>query len=216
MNSNYTQLSYSQCGEDLIIARLVEYIKDKYNREIKYLDIGAFHPIHLSNTYYHYLNGATGILVEPNPTNNELFKRFRPLDLLINEGVGKYNGRLEYYIFNDDPALNTFSPEFRDKCIKREAILSETKEIIVFTLDQLISHYNINSIDLLSIDTEGTEFDILSEYSFRIKPKIICVETITPGGRTLPACIDLLKSKGYEFHASTHINTIMIDTNFFL
>jgi FkbM family methyltransferase len=43
-------------------------------------------------------------------------------------------------------------------------------------LDTLIDKYNINNIDFLKIDTEGTEPVILNDYSWKIKPTLMKIE----------------------------------------
>ena len=55
--------TYSQYGEDLILSSAIEYLKIDEN--ISYLDIGANHPMSLSNTYLLYKQGASGVLIEP-------------------------------------------------------------------------------------------------------------------------------------------------------
>ena len=61
--------SYAQMGEDLVCDHyLGEPLKGVY------LDIGAYEPIFLSNTYLFYKRGWTGITVEPNPLKSEMFR----------------------------------------------------------------------------------------------------------------------------------------------
>ncbi len=45
--------SYSQCGEDLIVKFILRDVMGE-KRNISYMDIGANHPIRLSNTYLFY------------------------------------------------------------------------------------------------------------------------------------------------------------------
>src|SRR5919106_1421865 len=56
-------VSYAQAGEDLVVNFIFESLKA---RTISYLDIGAYDPVYLSNTYYFYRRGHRGVLVEPN------------------------------------------------------------------------------------------------------------------------------------------------------
>jgi glycosyltransferase involved in cell wall biosynthesis len=56
------KISYSQCGEDIIIDFLLTWLKIK---NPTYLDIGANDPVKLSNTYYFYKKGSRGVLIEP-------------------------------------------------------------------------------------------------------------------------------------------------------
>jgi hypothetical protein len=56
--------SYSQCGEDLIVRCVFDFMKIP---SPTYLDIGAHHPQHLSNTFLFYQQGAHGVNIEPDP-----------------------------------------------------------------------------------------------------------------------------------------------------
>src|SRR5262245_48341427 len=58
------QTSYAQQGEDLILWNMCEFLKI---RQPTYLDIGAYDPIEINNTYLFYTRGCRGVLVEPNP-----------------------------------------------------------------------------------------------------------------------------------------------------
>ena len=54
----------AQQGEDLVVRSLCEHLELALRT---YLDIGANDPVIGSNTYLPYLDGARGVLVEPNP-----------------------------------------------------------------------------------------------------------------------------------------------------
>ena len=57
----YFRISFSQSGEDLI---LLKYLKNRKIEKGKYLDIGAFHPRWVSNTYLLHKKGFTGYCVD--------------------------------------------------------------------------------------------------------------------------------------------------------
>ena len=58
------QLSFSQCGEDL----LIDYVfKLRGIAQPSYIDIGANDPFYLNNTAIFYLRGCRGINIEANP-----------------------------------------------------------------------------------------------------------------------------------------------------
>ena len=56
INSEFSKISFSQFGEDLLINKIFKKIN--YG---KFLDLGSFHPIHYSNTFLLYLRGWRGI-----------------------------------------------------------------------------------------------------------------------------------------------------------
>ena len=56
------QYSFSQEGEDLVLARIFEGKKNGF-----YVDIGAHHPTRFSNTHYFYRRGWSGINIDAMP-----------------------------------------------------------------------------------------------------------------------------------------------------
>lgn len=99
------KISYSQCGEDLIIEQLFSVLG---RQKVSYLDVGAHHPTYLSNTYLFYKNGGHGVCVEPDPSLFVQFKKMRPKDINLNCGVGASNGVADFFIMSTS-TLNTFS-----------------------------------------------------------------------------------------------------------
>ncbi len=75
--------SYSQNGEDRILARIYE--RQRYGF---YVDIGAHHPFRFSNTYLLYKRGWNGINIDAMPKSMELFNKYRNRDINIECGVG--------------------------------------------------------------------------------------------------------------------------------
>ena len=66
---NYKQISYSQCGEDLIMNFIFNNLRIE---KPSYIDIGAHHPFWLSNTFFFYKKGSKGINIEANDYTNIL------------------------------------------------------------------------------------------------------------------------------------------------
>jgi len=75
--------SYSQHGEDVHILKLIDTLNINKQRDI-YIDVGANHPMDLSNTYLFYRKGYRGVAIEPNKELINLFKVFRKRDIAIN------------------------------------------------------------------------------------------------------------------------------------
>jgi hypothetical protein len=106
----YKKISFSQDGEDMVLASFYEGIK-KYKGF--YIDVGAHHPLRFSNTAFFYKKGWRGINIEPTPDLFKYFPRLRKNDINLNIGIG--NGeKLIFYIFNEG-AINTFDPLLADE-----------------------------------------------------------------------------------------------------
>lgn len=187
--------SYSQNGEDILIEKLFDknYIGN-------YLEIGAYHPSRLSNTYRFYKKGWRGIVVEPNPTVKNIFNKTRPKDKFINVGISDKNGYMDYYLFLI-PALNTFSKKEADKSIKNGHKLENIIKIQTIQIGEVID----DRIDFLSIDTEGFDEMILKSWPWKkYGPKVICVED---GRKRIKY---LLKNNGYVLSQKTKSNSIFV------
>lgn len=210
---NYKQLSYSQCGEDLIMNFLFNSLRiDKPS----YIDIGAHHPFWLSNTFFFYKKGSRGINIEPNPQLITQFYKHRKKDINLNIGISGSNDELEFYIMSA-PTMSTFSFDEAKRLEQETAFrIVAQKKIIVKHIQSVLDDYN-NGIfpDFLSLDVEGLEEEILSSIDFKNNfPKVICLETLSysenKNEKKETNLINYLIDKGYFIYGDTYINTIFV------
>lgn len=216
INDTHQKLSYSQCGEDLI----VDYVfRLRGIDRPSYLDIGANHPYYLSNTAYFYQKGGRGINVEANPYLSDQFKSARPEDITLNIGVGPTESELTFFIMEDN-TLSTFSKDECDSMIKNGKALKETKVVRLTTIQNILDeHYNGKFPDFLSIDIEGLDLEILKTIDYsKSTPLIICVEAAeyspSGAGKRKDELINFLVDKGYYEYANTNLNAIMVRRDF--
>lgn len=212
----WSQRSYSQCGEDLIIHflfRSAGIVKPSY------IDLGAHHPNHLSNTRLLYATGSRGINVEANPALIARFKRSRPRDINLNFGVGADESdgtTVDFYVM-DSATMSTFSLEEALR-LEAETSIKRTKTIQVPMrgVSSIIKEYCAGVFpDLLNVDIEGTDSLVvpaLTAAPFETRPKVICIETLTYSesgtARKRTDLIGAVEDAGYNVYADTHINTI--------
>lgn len=207
------EISYAQCGEDLIIDFALRQLGIVMPR---YLDIGAHHPTLMSNTYRFYRRGCRGVLVEPDPASHARLARARPGDRCLNIGAGYAIGPLPFYIMSE-PWLSTFSAEAKDQYLASGKVrLVAVQEIPVTPAGAIIAQHLPGGVDLVSIDTEGGELSILQSIDLtRARPAVFCVETLSYSPdrreRKLTECADHLRSQDYLVYADTYINTIFVD-----
>ena len=209
------KISYSQCGEDLI----VRYVFDMLNiANPTYLDIGAHDPTYLSNTKLFYDAGSRGVNVEPDPSLFAAFVAKRPLDVNLNVGVADRAGVLPFVVMIP-PTLNTFSRESADAAVEEGnggVSIEKVVDIQVRTIDDIIARHLPGGPDFLSVDVEGLDLEILKSLNYaRHRPKVICVETLTfacgTKGAKVPEIGAWLESQGYFLYADTYLNTIFVD-----
>lgn len=212
----FEKISYSQCGEDLILDHLFSWLKlDK----LTYLDIGAYHPMLLSNTYYFYQKGCNGVCVEPDPL---LFKEIalkRRNDVCLNIGVGVFSqDKARFYIMTS-PSLNTFSEEDARRYESYgQNKIKNVLDIPLLTVNDIIAQYFIQCPDFVSLDAEGLDLDIAKSFDFdRYRPLVFCIETLSYTEDNSEAktteIMDFMESKDYFVYADTFINTIFVDKN---
>ena len=159
--------SYSFGGADL----LVKYIF-KYQHEGFYLDIGCQHPISNNNTYLLHKKGWSGINIDLDEKNVELFKLHRPKDYNICSCISSVNNIKDLYFFHKGSPINT---------LESKTILNKKnytiKKISTVTLNSVLENIDIPHIDFMNLDVEGHEIDVLNGFNINLyKPKVICVE----------------------------------------
>jgi FkbM family methyltransferase len=204
--------SFSQAGED----RIVAFVFDALNmRRPSYLDIGAYHPYHLSNTALLYQSGSVGINVEPDPQSFARIQRHRRNDTNINAGVGVEPDRLTFYQLTA-PTLNTFSREAAEEAVEASRgrfRIESTIDVDVRTVPDILAGRPCP--DFLSLDVEGLDLAILRTMPrWNGLPIVVCVETITYSevgrGAKVPAIGEELAEHGFIAYADTNINTIFV------
>ncbi len=212
-HSDNSRASYSQCGEDLIIQQLIVVLGMK---NFRYLDIGAHHPSYLSNTYFFYLLGASGVCVEPDPSLFQEFIKLRPRDRHLNCGVGLVPGFADFFIMST-PTLNTFSSDEASRYVASgNHFISDQKKIEIQSVNQIIESNFVSCPNLVSLDIEGWDLIVLNSFDFdRYRPEIFCIETLSytedNSERKLTEIIEFMHQKDYVTYADTYINTIFVE-----
>lgn len=140
--------------------------------------------------------GWSGVLAEPNPFWHSALSKNRTAAIETKCVSSASNQTVSFVTTDDvDPELSGIASfadndHFADTRSKGKTITVET-----LSLDDLLRKYNAPKvIDYMSIDTEGSEFDILSAFSFDRDVRLISVET---NQNTDPKIDRLLTSKGY-------------------
>lgn len=205
--------SYSQSGEDLIIEQI--FVALGMDR-ITYLDLGANHPTRFSNTYLFYRSGGSGVCVEPDPTLQPLFRRWRSRDILLTCGVGAVEGEADFYIMTTN-TLNTFSIEEAQRIQRygRQRI-EQVIRLPLQPVNVILKQHFEACPNLISLDIEGMDFQILKSLDLgKWRPKVFCIETLTytedQTERKLNEILDYMTDKAYMVYGDTYINTIFVD-----
>jgi FkbM family methyltransferase len=196
-------MSFSQLGQDLEVLKFY-----KYKYEGFFIEIGASDGINLSNTYLLEKDYKwKGICVEPIPKIFKLLCNNRPNSLCCNNAV--YNDSNKDILFDIANNYDLLSGISKHIDHHKETVDSNKTQIIVktITFNDLLEKYNAPLfIDYLSLDTEGSELEILksvnlNKYTFGL----IDVEHnyIEPRRSQIR---ELLTSNGYNYIKANHLD----------
>jgi FkbM family methyltransferase len=207
----YGPLTYAQFGEDIIVLNAFTLLGVE---RPSFLDIGAHHPVHCSNTALLYARGSRGVCVEANPNLIPAFARLRPEDVMLNFGIGPVAGELEFFMIDENSGRNSFDLATAEGFVAAHPDFSirETRRIAVRTLDDTVSEYCGGMWpDFLSLDAEGLDHAILetSTITAQAGPRLICVETMSGEDHDVGASMSaLLTARGYTAFGRTLGNVI--------
>ena len=213
-NRRWRKASYSQCGEDLI----ADFVLGSLGVTAPiYLDIGANHPVYLSNTYKFYEKGGWGVCVEPDPGLCAEIRKQRPRDVCLNVGVG-VDGReaADFYVFATK-TLSTFVKEEAERYQSHgNEKIQEVRRVPLVPVNEILHDRFRQAPSFVSLDAEGIDLEILRAFDFvQFRPQVFCVETLTytenKSERKRTEIIDLMNAQGYWAYADTFINTIFVD-----
>ena len=169
----YFNISFSRSGDDIQLMKLINNSSPGV-----YVDIGSWHPIKASNTYYFYLRNWKGICIDPNPELASSFNKTRPKDIFINAGIGKSNAKLDYFMF-EESSMNTFSKEFIQRNNLQSKIIKEI-QVPIFSLKDVLDNIikENDRIDFFDIDVEGLDLEVLKTNDWeKYRPKVIIIES---------------------------------------
>ena len=170
----------SQLYQDVFASFVVGNRFDK-----TFLEFGATDGIDLSNSYMLELyEGWTGILSEPSPQWHEALIQNRKKTKIITKCIWSQSGKKLDFFMSDIGVFSTIN-DFIDNEIK--SIPGNTRQrkkggklVSVETIslnDVIIKYFNDTCPSYISIDTEGSEFEIIKAFNLdKYKPKLLTVE----------------------------------------
>jgi len=210
--------SYSIEAEDLVIQRLFDTVifKDR-TRTGFYLDIGAFHPIIHSNTYFFYLKGWRGVNVEPNPQYISEFAQLRPEDVTINAGLSDEAGLLNYHMFEFAMLNGFYDRDVVDYHVNLGQKYLGEKQVECIATPEFLTKYVTREIDFISLDIETREPPVLRTWDWVNKrPKLICIEIhgVTMADTLKSAYVDILGEKGYTLMSRIWQSAMFVDNKY--
>lgn len=197
----HTRVSYSQFGEDLILENLFPNRNDGF-----YVDVGAHHPSYLSNTRFFYQRGWTGLNIEPTSGGFSQLQRHRPKDINVRVAISSSHSKVR---FADAGPLSGIVDENYPHS-ETEGTITEIEAMpLSAVLDKWLSKNPTPTIDFLSVDCEGHDYEVLLSNDWdRHKPSVTLVEehkwdVESPIAR-------LMRDLGYVFLARAGLTNIYV------
>jgi FkbM family methyltransferase len=189
-------------GEDIFIRRFFKNEKKGF-----YVDIGCYHPIKGSLTYYLFKEGWKGLNVDLSKISVDLFKTARPNDHNINAAVTDFDGETFYYENGAINQQNSLISHSDNKKIKIQA----------YKLATLLNNLSISNIDYLNIDVEGSDFKVILSLDFsKYRPKLISIDQNIYNSEKIikNECHEFLSKKNYFLASKIGVTCIYIDNKY--
>jgi len=156
---SHATVSTSQNYQDVFAV-----VTNKFKRGF-FVELGATNGIDGSNTYMlEKLYGWNGLLVEPNPDCHDALMKNRNADVSTQCVHNESDKTLPFYV-TSEPDLSTLVGYGNDDEHATKRAQGTIIQVDTITLYDLLKQYGSpHEIAYLSIDTEGSEYDILKKF----------------------------------------------------
>jgi len=172
LETTYGPAHNSEGPEEWIVR---DFFKDA--RGGMFVDVGANHHQHLSNTYYLETTlGWTGVAIEPQKKFAEGWATFRPKTTFFPLFVSDVSNREATIYLSENDLVTSSSREFTEAFGPVTPSTAPTT-----TLDDILDRLRITRVDFLSMDIELAEPQALAGFSIdRFRPRLAAVEAHPP------------------------------------
>lgn len=204
----FLRLTFSQFGEDLAIGSLISHFDIEPGT---YLDIGAYDPIHCSNTLLLSKKGWRGVNIDINPKKIDRFNELRKKDDNVCCVVS--SSTQEFVVVNEGTLT--------ERIIERNAIgdKAPTEKLVTRvskTLGEALKGTILQNtpIDFVTIDCEGHDFEVLQQLDFGDRrPKMLAIEALTMEEQM--RIFSFLEQRNYRCVSKLHWTLVFLDTERF-
>lgn len=189
----FSELSRSQLKQDLFVLTCLDFKRNGF-----FVEFGAADGVHYSNSYLLEREfGWNGILAEPGSVWHKKLEMSRTCHI-EKACVWSQTGEKLPFLQTDNAELSTLKEyEFNEQTFYNRNVVKKY-EVNTLSLIDLLEKYNApETIDYISIDTEGSELEILSSFDFsRYRFNVITCEHNYSQDRE--KIYNLLISNGYK------------------
>jgi len=169
--------SFAQNGEDVVLWRALGCVPAG-----RYVDVGANHPTDFSISWAFYQRDWCGITIEPVAAFAAMHREQRPRDIVVEAAITSEPGTPVVLHEIPDTGLSTLVEDIRSG---HEQAGWQAREVLVETrsLDEVLTEagWRDSDIHFMTVDTEGTEPDVLRSIDLRTwRPWVLVVESTAP------------------------------------
>lgn len=177
-----------------------------------YVDVGGGHPVADNVSFWFYLKGWRGLVVEPQQKLAAAYAGVRPRDTVVSCLAGRQDGEAEFHIVDKLHGLSSMLETSAQSAGQYGAGYA-TIRLPVRRLDGLCQDAGLATIDFLKIDVEGAEAEVLAGIDLRtLRPRVIVIEAVHPGNMTdaWTAWEPTLLARGYQFAFFDNLNRFYV------
>lgn len=216
INTNIYE-TYGQCNEDLIVEGILRAITIRSGRSmnsIRYVEIGANHPVQTSSTYLLYrLFGACGVLVDANPKMVERLRAIRSRDVVVHTAISTSTEKSIAFNVHEKDELSSVS---RENIARFEGFggvdkIVETISCPNMHINEFMAKYAPVNVDYMSVDIEGLDAAVLSAMDTAYQPIIMQCEH----NGNMAQFGSIFASRNYSLVAQTDVNAIYVRRGIF-
>jgi FkbM family methyltransferase len=201
------QLSYAQNLEDYHLELMFAG-----QEEGTYVDVGGGHPVADNVSFWFYLEGWRGLVVEPQAALADIYAHVRPRDHTVSCLAGRAEGEAPFHVVDKLHGFSSMVRAHAEGAAEFGAAFTTISKP-VRPLSALIDEVGLKAIDFLKIDVEGAEAEVLAGMDFaRHRPRVILLEAVAPGSMEDASAAwerDLL-AQGYRFAFFDRLNRFYV------
>ena len=181
-----------------------------------YVDVGGGHPVADNVSFWFYLKGWRGLVVEPQAELAAAYRHVRPRDRVFQGLAGAGDGEVDFHIVEGLHGLSSMIEPVRGPAAgdaTQPPVTFRTEKRTVRRLDQLVAEAGLGPVDFLKIDVEGAEAQVLAGIDFsKLRPRMLVIEAINPGNLAGDASAwePQVLAAGYQFCLFDRLNRFYV------
>lgn len=200
--------TFSQGAEDIISPYLLKTERGTY------VDVGCNEPVRFSNTFSFYLQGWRGVNIDANEELIDLCRKIRKKDISICAAVSDSEKEVVFHK-SKESAVSTIDENRLKEWAKLWEFKDEDKKVVTTqTLTKILKEHlgDSRTVDLLSIDVEGHDFNVLKGLNLNIyRPKVIIIECHSIAGIENTEIYRYLADNNYVLKGFAVLNAYYVD-----